>query len=281
MTRLEIDTRAPSGGTLARGARAATKCGRLAGLVTIAGIVGLACANPVVGGAARAAGAGTTIRITSASRVPGCVTPERLMAFIAVRNQALVPKFRDIAFHYKRHGEVWGVRWDYAFFQMVLETNYLMFQRGNGTPGDVRPDQNNFAGLGTTGNGVPGDSYPDVSMGVLAQIQHLVVYSGERISEPVGKRTRLKQEDILRSSRRVASRRPISFQDLSGRWASDRRYGRSIEAIAERYRQMFCGGQQPHWPARVSPPSTESRSGSRDASTGAMGTANEVGRVTR
>ncbi len=51
------------------------------------------------------------------------------------------------------------------------------------------PKQNNFAGLGTTGGGVPGDSYPDVNTGVLAQIQHLVVYSGERIDEPVGART--------------------------------------------------------------------------------------------
>ena len=61
--------------------------------------------------------------------------------------------------------------------------------KGNGRWGDVNPKQNNFAGLGTTGGGVPGDSYPDVNTGVLAQIQHLVVYSGERIDDPVGART--------------------------------------------------------------------------------------------
>jgi hypothetical protein len=197
------------------------------------------------------------------------------MAFIATRNQVLEPRFRDIALHYKRHGEVWGVRWDYAFFQMVLETNFLMFQRGNGTPGDVRPGQNNFAGLGTTGNGVPGDSYPNVSTGVLAQIQHLVVYSGERIDEPVGNRTRLKQEDILRSSRKVVSRRPVSFQDLSGRWAADHRYGRSIETIAERYRQMFCGSGPPRWPASVSP-ATEMRRGQSGATNGSVGLADDA-----
>jgi hypothetical protein len=230
--------------------------------------------------AARAAGATTTIRTSSASRVPACVQPDRLMAFLATRNPELPPKFRDLSMHYKRHGEAWGVRWDYAFFQMVLETNYLMFRRADGTPGDVRPRQNNFAGLGTTGNGVPGDSYPDVSTGVLAQIQHLVVYSGERIRVPVGIRTRLKQDDILHSSRRIAMRRPMSFQDLSGRWASDRKYGRSIEAIAERYRAMFCNGQEARWQASVSP-AIEARGGERAVPAGAIGLANEPGRPAR
>ena len=78
------------------------------------------------------------------------------------------------------------MRWDYAFFQMAVETNFLTYRKGNGRWGDVNPKQNNFAGLGTTGGGVPGDSYPDVDTGVLAQIQHLVVYSGERIDDPVG-----------------------------------------------------------------------------------------------
>ena len=125
------------------------------------------------------------------------MTPKRLMAFIKTRNSNLDPRFADIASLYKRHGEIWHVRWDYAFFQMAVETNFLTYRKGNGGWGDVNPKQNNFAGLGTTGGGVPGDSYPDVNTGVLAQIQHLVVYSGERINEPVGARTKLKQDDIL------------------------------------------------------------------------------------
>ncbi len=52
------------------------------------------------------------------------------------------------------------MRWDYAFFQMAVETNFLSFKRGDGSWGDVKPAQNNFAGFGTTGGGVPGDSYP-------------------------------------------------------------------------------------------------------------------------
>lgn len=195
-------------------------------------------------GAAHAATSHVAIRSSAVNPVPACVTPDRLMAFVASRNPRLDPRYRDIALLYKQHGEMWRVRWDYAFFQMVVETNALQFRRGDGSPGDVKPKQNNFAGVGTTGGGVPGDSYPDVSTGVLAQIQHLVVYSGERIDKPVAPRTQLVQDAILTESVPVARRRPITFQDLAGRWAADRVYGRSIETIAELFRAVHCTGPQ-------------------------------------
>jgi len=180
------------------------------------------------------------IRTGSGNQVPGCVTPQRLMAFLKTRNSNLDPRFANIAALYRKHGEAWRVRWDYAFFQMALETNFLTYRQGNGRWGDVNPRQNNFAGLGTTGGGVPGDSYPDVSTGVLAQIQHLVVYSGERIAAPVGHRTRLKQDHILEAS--AAKQGRMTFADLTRRWAADRNYGRSIEWIASLYRNAYCRG---------------------------------------
>ena len=180
------------------------------------------------------------IRTDAGNTVPRCVTPKRLMAFIKTRNSNLDPRFADIAAAYKRHGEIWRVRWDYAFFQMAVETNFLTYRTGNGRWGDVNPKQNNFAGLGTTGGGVPGDSYPDVNTGVLAQIQHLVVYSGERIDEPVGARTRLKQDDILVTMASKKGR--TTFADLARRWAADKHYGASIEWVANNFRQQFCNG---------------------------------------
>jgi len=207
--------------------RAAIACVMLAATLTLASAPALA-APP--------------IRTSAENAVPACVTPERLMAFLATRNASPEPRFRTIADHYRRHGTQWRVRWDYAFFQMALETNFLQFRRGNGTPGDVKPRQNNFAGLGTTGGGVPGDSYPDVSTGVLAQVQHLVAYSGERVPDPVGPRTRLKQDDIIRASSSIAARRPLTFQDLSRRWAVDPVYGRSIDTLARLYADRFCPG---------------------------------------
>jgi hypothetical protein len=162
------------------------------------------------------------------------------MRFLKERNPTLHPRYQHIAALYRQHGEANRVRWDYAFFQMAVETNYLTFRRGDGKPGDVKPAQNNFAGIGTTGGGVPGDSFPDVSSGVLAQIQHLMVYSGERIAAPVAPRTRDKQDDIIKDLSRLHRR--VTFQDLAGRSAADRRYGRTLQLTAARFYDGFCKG---------------------------------------
>lgn len=178
------------------------------------------------------------IRTSERNRVPRCVTPDRLMAFLKTRNPRPDPRFRDIARYYKQWGEAWRVRWDYAFFQMAIETNFLTYRQPNGKMGDVDPRQNNFAGIGTTGGGVPGDRYPDVKTGVLAQIQHLVAYSGERLANPVAPRTQLKQDDIIEASLRL--NRTVRFSDLSRRWAVDPKYGSSIAWVAEQFRQQQC-----------------------------------------
>lgn len=198
----------------------------------------LALATALVGAPKAARAALPEIRASASNPVPACVTPERLMAFLAANNTRLDARYRDIAHWYKRHGEALRVRWDYAFFQMVLETNYLAYRRGDGRPGDVKPAQNNFAGIGATGGGVPGDAFPDVSTGVLAQMQHLVAYSGERVARPVAPRTALKQDDIVSASLRLG--RPVRYSDLTNRWAADRAYHRSIETIAERFRAEHC-----------------------------------------
>lgn len=193
--------------------------------------------------AATAYAAPPEIRTSAENAVPRCVTPKRLIAFVKARTPHLDARYATIAELYKRHGETWHVRWDYAFFQMAVETNFLSYKKGDGDWGDVNPKQNNFAGLGTTGGGVPGDSYPNMDTGVLAQIQHLVVYSGERIADPVGARTKLKQDDILES---IASRNGhTTFADLSRRWAADRHYGASIEWVANSYRDAYCQNPEP------------------------------------
>ena len=176
------------------------------------------------------------IRTTGAQPVPACVTPARLMAYVETRNPALDPRFRDIAEIFKRHGEALKVRWDYAFFQMMLETNSLKYG------GDVKLHQNNFAGIGATGGGVRGNGFPDVSTGVLAQMQHLVAYSGEFVAQPVAARTREQQDGIIAKSLRLG--RPVTFADLTRRWAADGKYIRSIETLAAGFRANYCAGNQ-------------------------------------
>ena len=133
------------------------------------------------------------------------------------------------------------MRWDYAFFQMMLETANLRYG------GDDRPKQNNFAGLGTTGGGVRGNSFPDISTGVLAQIQHLVAYSGEKVEQAVAPRTRENQGSIIDRSRKLA--RAVRFSDLQMRWAMDRRYADKIRSIADAFFDTHCRGHQNEQPA--------------------------------
>ncbi|MFV0298317.1 MAG: glucosaminidase domain-containing protein [Hyphomicrobiaceae bacterium] len=211
-----------------------------AGTAPFFATVTIAAAALVVSGVDAMAQRLPEIRMTARNQVPACVTPDRMMRFLADRNSRLLPKFRHIAHDYRRLGEQLRIRWDYAFFQMIVETNYLKF-KNNAGQGDVSPRQNNFAGIGTTGGGVPGNSFPDVPTGVLAQLQHLTAYSGVHVANPVATRTRDKQDDIISQSRRL--RRPVTFRDLSRRWAVDRRYWRSIESIASRYRSQYCRGR--------------------------------------
>ena len=180
------------------------------------------------------------IRTAPGNSVPQCVSPERLMAFVAERNPKLDPRYREIARWYQYWGDAWHVRWDYAFYQMVLETNYLMYRRGNGERGDVHEKQNNFAGIGATGGGVAGEKFPDIKTGVLAQIEHLVAYSGEKLAKPVAKRTQENQDDIISKSRRLG--RAVTFGDLARRWATDRQYAKSIDTVSELFRKSQCNG---------------------------------------
>ena len=176
------------------------------------------------------------IRVHDANRVPACATPDRLMRFLGERNPKLSSRYSEIASVYRQHGEALGIRWDFAFFQMMLETANLRYG------GDDRPKQNNFAGIGTTGGGVRGNSFPDVSTGVLAQLQHLVAYSGERVDNAVAPRTRDNQNSIIERSKRLA--RSVRFSDLQQRWAMDRRYADKIRSIADAFHDNYCRGRQ-------------------------------------
>jgi hypothetical protein len=185
------------------------------------------------------------IKASPTNVVPECVTPGRLMAFLKARNPKLDPALDKIAVDYMRHGEALGMRWDYAFFQMVVETGYLRFERSRGRPGLVRPQQNNFAGLGATGRGVRGESFPDVSTGVLAHLQHVLMYTGEAIPAPVAERTQKVIEWRVLDDWRAGIKGPMTYADLARRWANNKSYADTIETHAEIFEQRFCNTPDP------------------------------------
>jgi len=192
------------------------------------------------------------IVMTASNRVPACVTPERLMDYVKKRNRHLDKRFADVASYYQHHGESLGIRWDYAFFQMLVETNWLKYRAPNGRKGDVDPSQNNFAGLGATGHGAPGERFPDVSTGVLAHLQHVQMYSGTRIEHPAAERTRKVQEWLLEWSQSFD--RPVTFTDLTRKWSpGDRGYSDDIEFVAKRFRKRYCTGDDDIQTASIAP----------------------------
>jgi Mannosyl-glycoprotein endo-beta-N-acetylglucosaminidase len=185
------------------------------------------------------------IKSSAANAVPACATPGRLQAYLQARNPALDARFQTIAVDYMREGEALGVRWDYAFFQMIMETGQLSFKNGS-RQGDVKPSQNNFAGLGATG-GVPGESFPDVATGVRAHLQHVLLYAGEKLDNPVAERTRKVQEWGVLTDWQKGLKKPITFADLAAKWApKSKAYVESFEQIAEKFTSDHCKAADPN-----------------------------------
>ena len=179
------------------------------------------------------------------NQVPACATPGRLLGFLKERNPKLEQRFNGVAADYMRVGMELGVRWDYAFFQMIIETGSLSF-KSDGRSGDVRADQNNFAGLGAVGNGARGESFPDVTTGVTAHLQHLLIYAGEKVPNAVAERTRKVQEWGVLNSWHKTIKGPVSFGDLARKWAPGAsEYGAMIEATAKRFYDDHCNRPDP------------------------------------
>lgn len=184
------------------------------------------------------------IKASPGNSVPECATPGRLLAYLKSRNPNLDPRFESVPGHYMRQGEQLGVRWDFAIYQMILETGTLSYKRGNRS-GDVKPAQNNFAGLGATGGGEPGESFKDIATGVRAHLEHLLLYSGEKLDNPTADRTRKVQEWGVLTKWQSRFNRPITFADLAAQWApGTNSYSRMLDGIAERFVE-FCEQPDP------------------------------------
>jgi hypothetical protein len=184
------------------------------------------------------------IKTNANNAVPECVTPGRLAEFLRSRNPDLNARFESVPTEYMRLGEKLGVRWDFAFYQMILETGALKYHNGS-RAGDVKPAQNNFAGLGATGGGVPGESFKDIPTGVRAHLEHLLLYSGEKLENPTADRTRKVQEWGVLTKWQSRFTKPITFSDLAAQWApGSGGYARMLDGIAERF-QEFCEKPDP------------------------------------
>lgn len=179
------------------------------------------------------------------NQVPECVTPGRLTAYLRLRNPQLDSRYDDIATEYMRHGEALGVRWDFAFYQMIVETGALSYWRGN-RHGDVKPSQNNFAGLGATGKGERGESFPDIGSGVRAHLEHLLLYAGRPVDNPTAQRTRNVRDWGVLTPWQQTFTRPINFADMSAKWAPGTKgYPGMLQTVADRFNAEVCNRPDP------------------------------------
>ena len=88
-----------------------------------------------------------------------------------------------------------------------------------------------------------GDSFTTVSDGVLGHLQHIQMYSGHRVANPVSDRTRKIQEWELILPWAQAMGREVTFTDLTTKWSpGDRGYSNDIEFTARKFRGRYCGG---------------------------------------
>lgn len=148
------------------------------------------------------------------------VSLDRFLGFVEPKNPGLGrDRWTEVWEAYRDACGTEGVSQTVALCQMILETNYLRFG------GTVRPEQNNFAGLGTVDKNTPGLWFPDVRTGALAHVQHLKAYGSTApvAGPPVDPRFRYVKRGVAPTVR-----------GLAGRWAADPAYGEKLTLLWNR-----------------------------------------------
>jgi hypothetical protein len=93
---------------------------------------------------------------------------------------------------------------------------------------------------------VRGESFPDIKTGVQAHLEHLLLYAGHPVDEPVAERTRnVREWGVLTPWQRTFTR-PINYSDLAAKWApGTKAYSRMLETVADRFNAEVCNEADP------------------------------------
>ena len=138
--------------------------------------------------------------------------------------RSINPGAPDLAELYLSHSKKYKIRGDIAYAQALHETNFFRFT------GDVKPEQNNFAGIGATGGGARGATFPNASTGVLAHIQHLYAYASTSPIPAFDQKVDPRFDLVTRGS-------ATTWQALNGKWAvPGTTYGQLILSL---YKKML------------------------------------------
>jgi N-acetylmuramoyl-L-alanine amidase/PKD repeat protein len=163
------------------------------------------------------------------------LTVDDLVKIFEDRNSTKVDWARRIAPIYIEYGKLFDMRADIAWAQMCHETGFLEFT------GDVKPDQNNFVGIGAVGGGVPGNSFATEELGIIAHYAHLAwYYYPTHINEYCSK-----QYDPRHSDSHVRYTGDTTLGFLNGRWAPGSTYTGKIILFANEIIQGIGQGEIP------------------------------------
>ena len=103
-----------------------------------------------------------------------------------------------------------GIRPDVALCQAFKETGFFNYG------GDVKPNQNNYCGLGATGNKEPGHTFESPQVGARAHIQHLLAYTSTRLPKiPIVD----PRYTLLKNNRKDVFGKITRWVELNGVWA--------------------------------------------------------------
>ena len=145
----------------------------------------------------------------------GIKSEKQLVEFFVSKNPSCdLKKVQRLASYYIEQGKFEGINSDVAWVQMCLETGFLKFGLL------VKPEMNNFCGLGAIDKNNPGLAFATEKDGVIAHIQHLHAYGTTR---------KLNGKLIDSRYKYVYPRgKAPSVYELSGTWASDKQYGQKL-----------------------------------------------------
>ena len=145
----------------------------------------------------------------------GKKSENQLVEFFVSKNPSCdLKKVQRLASYYIEQGKFEGINSDVAWVQMCLETGFLKFGLL------VKPEMNNFCGLGAIDKNNPGLAFATEKDGVIAHIQHLHAYGT----------TRKLNGKLIDSRYKYVNPRgkAPSVYELSGTWASDKQYGQKL-----------------------------------------------------
>ena len=145
----------------------------------------------------------------------GIKSEKQLVEFFVSKNPSCdLKKVQRLASYYVEQGKFEGINSDVAWVQMCLETGFLKFGLL------VKPEMNNFCGLGAIDKNNPGLAFATEKDGVIAHIQHLHAYGT----------TRKLNGKLIDSRYKYVNPRgkAPSVYELSGTWASDKQYGEKL-----------------------------------------------------